>query len=126
MKKYLMTRVTLTAFFAFMCSANYAQISRPGKNKIVDFKVESLDNRINLIWATENADNDNYFEVERSKDGKNFKTVTIVLGPDPRKSDTQYDCVDKNITRNTSYYRVKHVSSTGKTEFSETKMINFK
>jgi len=109
-----------------MCSTSHAQNTETGKRKIVDFKVESLNNSINLIWATQNPDNDNYFEVERSKDGKNFRTVAIVLGPDPRKSDREYDCVDKDITRNTSYYRVKHVSSTGETQFSETKRINFK
>lgn len=126
MKRYLIERIVFIVFFAFMCSTNYAQKAGNGRSKIVDFKVESVDNSINLIWATENADNDNYFEVEKSKNGKNFRTVAIILGPDPQKSDKEYDFVDKKITGNTSYYRVKHVSSTGETQFSETKMINFK
>jgi hypothetical protein len=126
MKRYLMGHTVFIICFVFMCSTSHAQNTETGKRKIVDFKVESLNNSINLIWATQNPDNDNYFEVERSKDGKNFRTVAIVLGPDPRKSDREYDCIDKDITRNTSYYRVKHVSSTGETQFSETKRINFK
>ena len=70
----------------------------------------------------------NYFEVEKSGDGRDFKTVALVMGPDPSKKDCDcYGCYDKiNSKSDTTYYRVKHVDSNGVFDFSSVKMIGLK
>ena len=54
-------------------------------------------NKVSVNWSTDNATPTNYFEVEKSSDGKNFKTVAYILGADPSKTDCDcYGCFDKS------------------------------
>lgn len=98
-----------------------------GQNKIhiVDFKIVESQNKININWATDNAGVTNYFELEKSDDGKNFKTIALILGPDPSKSNCDcYGCDDKDMgSKKEFFYRLKHISVNGEVEFSETKML---
>ena len=72
--------------------------------------------------------NTNYFEVEKSTDGKNFKTVAYVLGADPTKTDCEcFGCFDKVTGKaKESYYRLKHVNTNGSVQFSEVRMLALK
>ena len=72
-------------------------------------------NRISVKWVTESSAKTNYFEVQRSEDGKNFKTVALVLGPDPKKSEHEFEYVDKvkATTAQKVYYRLCHVNTNG-------------
>ena len=78
-----------------------------------------------IDWATDNKVPTNYFEIERSSDGINFKTIALVLGPDPKQTNCNcYECFDKPDSNTKKYfYRLKHVSSEGEIELSETKML---
>lgn len=93
--------------------------------KIVDFSIAKNANKVNINWATDNKNATNYFEVERSNDGKNFKTIAYVLGPDPARKDCDcYGYFDKASTNTKeSYYRLKHTGNDGIVEFSEVKML---
>jgi len=98
------------------------------KINITDFHVVKNQNNVHINWSTDKTVSTNYFEVEKSNDGKNFKTVAYVLGADPTKTDCDcYGCFDKiNTNAKESYYRLKHVDTNGSVEFSEVKMIAFK
>ncbi|MCO6498362.1 MAG: hypothetical protein J5I50_11955 [Chitinophagaceae bacterium] len=87
-----------------------------------ELKVEKA-KKVNINWATDNKVETNYFEVERSSDGENFKTVALVFGPDPQKPGDQYECFDK-ISGKKAYYRLKHVGLDGSLQYSSVKMIN--
>lgn len=81
--------------------------------------------KIIIDWVTDNKVAANYFEIERSVDGINFKTIAVVLGPDPKEvGGESYECVDKPLaSAKKYYYRLKHVSTDGESELSETKML---
>ena len=57
------------------------------KSKInyTSFTVNSVKQRIMIDWSTDNKVETNYFEIQKSVDGVNFKTIAMVLGPDPKK-----------------------------------------
>ncbi len=114
--------------FATLAFAGNAQSRQQEKINITDFHVVKNKNKVDINWSTDKTVSTNYFEVEKSNDGKNFKTVAYVLGADPTKTDCDcYGCFDKISTNaKESYYRLKHVDTNGSVEFSEVKMIAFK
>jgi hypothetical protein len=114
-------------FLSFAFTAN-AQKSNCGKIEITNFHIVKEQNKIAIRWATSDTSMTNYFEVERSSDGKTFKTVAYVLGADPAKSDCEcFSCFDKIDARTKeSFYRLKHVNTNGSVQFSEIKILALK
>jgi hypothetical protein len=125
MKKYMLSRSVFVMLFTILAFAGNAQQK---KINITDFRVVKDENKVDINWSTDKTVSTNYFEVEKSNDGKNFKTVAYVLGADPTKTDCDcYGCFDKvNTNAKECYYRLKHVDTNGSVEFSEVKMIAFK
>lgn len=94
--------------------------------KLTSFTVLEKNKKIAIDWSTEKNTATNYFEIQKSTDGMNFKTIALVLGPDPQKRDCDcYGCFDKFLKKDArhSYYRLKHIDQSGKEELSEVKMI---
>ena len=106
-------------------SIGQTSIPEQAKINITSFTVNAYQKRILIDWATDNKIPTNYFEIQRSPDGINFKTILLVLGPDPKQTGCDcYECFDKPGTRTKKYfYRLKHVSKDGEIELSETKML---
>lgn len=112
-------------FFSFGTNVN-GQISNHSKIEINSFQVVKSKNKIAIRWTTDEAAETNYFEVEKSTDGKNFKTIAYVLGPDPARQN-YYGCFDKmNDNIGKSFYRLKHVNIDGIVQFSDIKMLALK
>jgi len=128
MKKYMLFRIAFVMLFTALSFAGVAQNQANRKINITDFHVVKNQNKIDINWSTDKTVSTNYFEVEKSNDGKHFKTVAYVLGADPTKTNCDcYGCFDKISTNaKESYYRLKHVDTNGSVEFSEVKMIAFK
>lgn len=92
---------------------------------VTDFNVTEIGNEMKISWTMGKSAVANYFEVEKSTDGEEFKTVAIVMGPDPTKTDCDcYWYVDKINTKTKAvYYRLKHIDTNGDAELSRIKMI---
>lgn len=87
--------------------------------KIEDFKTEVAGNKVVINWTSSQAEISNYFEIEKSTDGRQFKTIALVLGPDPRKGGSQFGYYDQKAKRGaTSYYRLKHIAPDGTSQYS--------
>lgn len=94
--------------------------------KFTKFSVTTDKKKIAIDWSTDNTVSTNYFEIQKSLDGVNFKTIALVLGPDPKQLSCDcYGCFDKYISKNAahSYYRLKHVDVNGEEQISETKLL---
>ena len=114
-------------FILFAFQAN-AQNVKDARITINNFQVVKNHNKIAIRWAADEASLTNYFEVEKSNDGKNFKTIAYVLGADPAQKDCEcFGCFDKiNDKTGEAYYRLKHVSINGIVQFSEIKLLALK
>ncbi len=90
------------------------------------FTVNSGSRGIMIDWSVADPGKANYFEIQRSTDGKDFRTVAMVLGPDPRQpSGNKYECIDKPTKKNKKYfYRLKHISVDGEAELSQAKALS--
>ena len=106
----------------------HAQSTPPPKINIIDFNLVIQKDKVNINWSTDNKTATNYFEVEKSQDGKNFKTVAYILGADPAKTGCEcYGCIDVvGKTKNEWDDRGKHGDTEGNIEISETPTLAFK
>ncbi len=119
----LFRSVFVIVFGVFSFSGN-AQKAQHNIINVIDFKVVKNQNKVNINWSTDRTSATNYFEIEKSVDGKNFKTIAYILGADPSKTDCDcYGCFDKITINKESYYRLKHVDTNGEIEFSETRIL---
>ena len=117
-------RVLIFLMCFLINSASFCQAT-PVKIAYKDFQVAASKDRVMISWVLSNAIDANYFEVQESADGKNFKTIMFVLGADPKdETGRSYQCFDKQKKSNKkSYYRLKHVDTSGFENLSDIKML---
>ena len=99
------------------------------KMKVSDFSLVQQKSKILIKWVTiDSRSETNYYTVEKSMDGKNFKTVAYVLGADPKeKNGDCFRCFDKITAKSKqTYYRLKQVADNGTIQYSETKFLAIK
>lgn len=76
----------------------------------LELKVSPQTSAIALDWTTRNEINVEKFEVQRALDGINFSTIASTIATN--KSFNNYQWIDRNVKRNTTYYyRIKTVEN---------------
>ncbi|MEO8414696.1 MAG: hypothetical protein ABI472_13605 [Ginsengibacter sp.] len=116
----------LPVLFAFiLVHTNAISQIKQAKINYKSFTVNAVQKRVSIDWATDNKVPTNYFEIQRSMDDINFKTIDLVLGPDPKQKDCDcYGSFDRLVTTTKKYfYRLKHVNTDGEIQLSETRML---
>ena len=88
------------------------------------FKGERTDASVELEWATASEINNDYFEVERSTDGKSFETLTNISGAGNSNRKLYYTFTDENPGSGLMYYRLRQVDYDGQQSFSRIILID--
>ena len=89
------------------------------------FDAEAVNNKIvKTTWATVTEINNDYFIVERSKDGVEFYFVGNVQGAGNYNGQLNYSLVDETPFQGTSYYRLKQTDFDGQFEYSNIVAVN--
>ena len=90
----------------------------------IDFRGVFNNNRAQLHWQVQHNFQAQYFEVERSLDGTNFESISLVNKDASMITSASYKYLDdaENLTGTNIYYRIKMVGAGG-TKYSN--MINF-
>jgi autotransporter-associated beta strand protein len=83
--------------------------------ELIYFNATCSDNKVDLPWSTASETNNDYFTIERSKDGEIWETVTVVKGAGNSNSTIDYNAQDNSPSSNVSYYRLKQTDFNGKT-----------
>ncbi len=104
-------------------------------NKVLGVKYSSFDayalnnTAANITWATESETNNDHFEVERSFDQRDFKTIGLVFGAEGNVSTvSKYSFTDnaKDLSSHkVIYYRLKQIDFDGKVTYTVVKMVRF-
>lgn len=118
--------VLMTVHSNVICQTQEQEaVNQQAKINYTSFTVNAVKQKIMIDWSTDNKVATNYFEIQRSLDGVNFKTIALVLGPDPKQTKCEcYEGFDKPSTYKHKYfYRLKHVGMNGETQVSETRML---
>lgn len=77
------------------------------------------DEGVMISWTTYTEIDNDFFTLERSKNGVDFETVDIIEGAGNSNSPITYQVSDKEFFGGTSYYRLKNTDFYGKEEYSQ-------
>ncbi|MCB0430725.1 MAG: T9SS type A sorting domain-containing protein [Flavobacteriales bacterium] len=85
---------------------------------LLSFNAHLTDNRkVSLEWKTGTEINNEYFTLERSRNGATFEEVGRVPGHGTSNTPLSYSFVDENPISGTSYYRLKQTDFNGDFEY---------
>ena len=93
--------------------------------ELLSFTATPCNSNVCLDWSTATETNNNYFTVERSKDGVDFEIVSIVNGAGNSTSVLNYSSVDNTPYDGVSYYRLKQTDFNGAFKYSVVKTVDF-
>lgn len=77
--------------------------------ELTKFNARTTGKAIELNWTTASELDSKHFEIERSADARNFKTISIVSAKGTTSLTTHYTYLDSEPLLGTSYYRLKQV-----------------
>ncbi len=86
--------------------------------ELVYFRANNSRTSVDLEWQTASEFNNDFFEVQRSFDGKEFEVIGIVEGNGTTNQTMNYDFVDYSPLAGDSYYRLRQVDYNGDYEYS--------
>jgi hypothetical protein len=76
-----------------------------------------------LSWSTTQEENNNYYAIEKSTDGHNWKQVAVVMGAGTSSLVNKYSYTDKNISDAVVYYRIRQVDISGNAFYSAIRFL---
>jgi len=95
--------------------------------ELLNFNVNMIDlTQVDLTWQTATEINNNYFTIERSRNGINWEALNKVDGAGNSSSLLSYQSTDKRPYLGISYYRLKQMDFDGQFEYSQIKSVNIK
>jgi hypothetical protein len=92
---------------------------------LLSFDAEVRNNEVVLHWTTASEINNDYFTIERSTDGQNFKVIGIVTGAGNSNRLITYAKTDPDPLKGVSYYRLKQTDFDGSFEYSQLVSVVF-
>ena len=90
-----------------------------------DFTVEKDNECVNIDWTTLSESNNDYFEIQRSKESENFEAIGVIDGAENSNIALNYKYIDNKPLDGTSYYRLKQVDFNGDFSYSEIANISY-
>jgi hypothetical protein len=94
----------VTSFSPFALAST--SLANPLPIELSYFTATSLENTVQLDWATESEQNNDFFTVEKSVDGATYETVNTVKGSGTTTKLSLYSLVDEKPFPGISYYRL--------------------
>lgn len=91
---------------------------------LVGFDIYTESGGVRLAWATASEENFDFFDIQRSKDGKNYESIGQLAGNGNSTQLINYDFYDNSPYSGISYYRLKAVDYDGSYEIFESKRAN--
>jgi len=87
--------------------------------ELTSFTASVIENKITLSWKTATETNNAGFEIQRSKNNKDFVSVGYAKGNGSTTQSQSYSYIDNIIGSGTFYYRLKQMDFNGTFEYSD-------
>ena len=87
--------------------------------ELLYFKGSEYNSENILNWSTASEDNNDYFTIEKTKDGIDWIVVNREPGAGSSSNQLYYSFVDENIESIINYYRLKQTDYDGKFKYSD-------
>lgn len=95
--------------------------------ELTSFEVSEINNnQASISWETASEINNDFFTIERSKDSKEWESVSIVEGGGSTNELKIYNYIDRNPYSDLSYYRLKQTDFDGQFSYSDIRSINIR
>jgi len=91
---------------------------------LIEFTAKAEGKKVRLDWVTGSEENNDFFTVERSIDGKKFEKVFAKDGAGNSKTNLYYFGYDNKPYTGISYYRLKQTDFDGKFVYSDIISVN--
>ena len=92
--------------------------------ELMTFDGSFQENKILLEWSTATETNNKGFEIYKSKNGADWEYLDFVNGVGTTLETTNYNFIDYEITYGEVYYQLRQIDFDGKTEHSETIVLD--
>ncbi len=92
--------------------------------ELSSFSFETSGGKVLLSWETQTETNNRGFEVERSRNSKDWATIGFVDGKGTSTFPNKYKYTDTPLSGGTYYYRLKQVDFTGEQRYSKILEVN--
>ena len=89
------------------------QTGQPLPVELVSFSGACDEGVISLTWQTASEFNSSHFEVEKSRDGENWQTLSIIPSAGTSNELITYQSTDQNGTGGNNYFRLRQVDIDG-------------
>ncbi|MDX2278176.1 MAG: autotransporter-associated beta strand repeat-containing protein [Saprospiraceae bacterium] len=86
--------------------------------KLISFNATRQNNQAQLTFSTATEENNNFFAIERSGNGTDFRTIGKVNGAGTTTSIQNYSFTDETPLSSINYYRLKQVDFDGQFTYS--------
>ncbi|MEX1001541.1 MAG: T9SS type A sorting domain-containing protein [Crocinitomicaceae bacterium] len=93
--------------------------------ELISFQVEEVDEGVEINWVTAAEISNDYFSIERSADGKNWKTIMTVKGAGDSDEKLYYSKLDRNPLPGMNYYRIKQTDYNGAFKYEGLASLNY-
>ncbi len=84
--------------------------------ELVDFKVKKQNSYSKIYWATSSELNNDYFSLEWSTDGKEFKEIAQIKSKGNHRKNQEYSYIHKSPAQGTNYYRLTQYDLDGRSQ----------
>jgi hypothetical protein len=109
----------ITNFSPWTLSGNNA----PLPVELIAFTAKAIETRVELSWITASERNNDYFTLQRSKDGRAFSDIGTVAAGAHGHSVQKYGYIDYDPLPGKSYYMLKQTDLDGTVEFLDIRMV---
>lgn len=110
----------VTTFSTWAMSGN----SVPLPITLVNFNAKQVENRVAITWETASEKDNDYFEIEKSSDGKKFEAIGKVNGAINSTETKTYSFSDLELSQGRIFYRLKQVDLDKKFTYSYIVTVN--
>lgn len=93
--------------------------------ELISFDAIMNNKQVDITWTTATESNNDYYTIEKSKDGINFETSSIVDAAGNSLSLINYKDIDSNPYQGISYYRLKQTDFNGTFSYSKIVAVNY-
>ena len=93
--------------------------------ELTSFSARAEQDAVQLNWTTASETNNEYFMVQKSRDGVSFEDLEKVDGQGTTTQLSVYELMDNNPFHGDNYYRLKQVDYDGKFSYSEIELVTF-
>jgi hypothetical protein len=91
--------------------------------ELINFKVRPAGRKVNLTWSTASEENNDFFTIERTKDGNIYEVIGTVEGAGDSHKVLDYSFEDPTPYKGISYYRLKQTDLNKQYKYTDLKSV---